>query len=301
MFSDEPGDLAANHVEAADDDHAGRVVDDHVDAGRLLERADVAALAADDPALHLVAGDVDRAGGRLGGVGGGKPLHRGQQHLPRLLLARLRDASLVLEDDRAGFLREFGFEVLQEPRGGLVAAQAAQFVQRLPLEVEQLGEFLLAAVGVLDSLGQLALRALDDLLLFLKLFGLLLQGVLAFVQDAFALVQFLAEFAEFLLAFGLLLDGHFLDFELGLALPTLGLLHRMVDDLSGLRLGVLAPKMVQRLDNHESHHGRQRGRNGNPDNVYWPRLVPSPISVRASVLTERPPHTGPATAGPSGG
>ena len=31
------GDLAADRVEAADDDDARRVVDDHVDAGRLLE------------------------------------------------------------------------------------------------------------------------------------------------------------------------------------------------------------------------------------------------------------------------
>ena len=52
----DPGDLAADRVEARDDDGLGRVVDDQVDAGRLLEGADVAALAADDPALHLVAG-----------------------------------------------------------------------------------------------------------------------------------------------------------------------------------------------------------------------------------------------------
>ena len=50
------GDLAADGVEAADMTTPGGVVDDHVDAGRLLEGADVAALAADDPALHLVAG-----------------------------------------------------------------------------------------------------------------------------------------------------------------------------------------------------------------------------------------------------
>ena len=40
----QPGGLAADVVEGADDDDAGRVVDDDVDAGRLLEGADVAAL-----------------------------------------------------------------------------------------------------------------------------------------------------------------------------------------------------------------------------------------------------------------
>ena len=48
------GDLAPHRVEAGDDHRLGRVVDDQVDAGRRLERADVAALAADDAALHVV-------------------------------------------------------------------------------------------------------------------------------------------------------------------------------------------------------------------------------------------------------
>ena len=51
----DPGDLAADRVEAREDDRLGGVVDDEVHAGRLLEGADVAALAADDAALHLVA------------------------------------------------------------------------------------------------------------------------------------------------------------------------------------------------------------------------------------------------------
>ena len=55
-----PGDLAAHRVEGAEHDRLGGVVDDDVDAGRRLERADVAALAPDDAALEL----VGRAGGR---------------------------------------------------------------------------------------------------------------------------------------------------------------------------------------------------------------------------------------------
>jgi hypothetical protein len=50
----QPRDLAAHRVEARDRDRLGGVVDDHVDAGGGLERADVAALAADQPALHVV-------------------------------------------------------------------------------------------------------------------------------------------------------------------------------------------------------------------------------------------------------
>ena len=54
----------------------GRVVDDEVDAGEVLERADVAALAADDAALHVVGGQLDDGDRRLGRVAGGEALHR---------------------------------------------------------------------------------------------------------------------------------------------------------------------------------------------------------------------------------
>ena len=54
-------DLAADAVERREDDRVRRVVDDEVDAGQMLERADVAALAADDPALHVVGGELDDA------------------------------------------------------------------------------------------------------------------------------------------------------------------------------------------------------------------------------------------------
>ena len=80
----EPGGLAADVVEGADDDHAGRVVHDHVHAGGLLEGADVAALAADDAALHVVGGDVHGADGGVGGVLGGVALDGGRQDLAGL-------------------------------------------------------------------------------------------------------------------------------------------------------------------------------------------------------------------------
>ena len=84
------GDFAAHGVEAADDDHARRVVDDHVDAGGLFEGADVAAFAADDAALHFVVGNIDRAGGRFGRVAGGVALNGGDQNFARFGLADFR-------------------------------------------------------------------------------------------------------------------------------------------------------------------------------------------------------------------
>ena len=64
----QPRDLAAQPVEGREDDGVRRVVDDEVDAGEVLERTDVAALPADDPALHVVGRELDDRDGRLGRV-----------------------------------------------------------------------------------------------------------------------------------------------------------------------------------------------------------------------------------------
>ena len=143
-------------------------------------------------------------------------------------------------------------ENLQQALGGLFLAQAAQLVQGLPLQVQQLGEFFLAAVGVLNALGELALGALHHLLLLLEHVGLLLQRVLALVQQPFAFVQLAAETAQLLFAFGLLLEGRFLDFQFGLAAAVLHLHVGLPHDLAGFRLGIAPPQAVQQLDRSET-------------------------------------------------
>ena len=79
----------------------GRVVDDEVDAGEVLERADVAALAADDPALHVVGGQLDDRDRRLGGVARGEPLHRDREDDAHAALGVALGLLLDLAQDRA--------------------------------------------------------------------------------------------------------------------------------------------------------------------------------------------------------
>src|SRR6185369_17275482 len=99
-------DFAADRVERADDHDAGCVVDDHVDARGLFERADVPPFAADDAALHFVAGDVDRAGRGLGRVRGGETLNGRQQNLFRLDVGDRGNFFLTLHDERALLVRQ---------------------------------------------------------------------------------------------------------------------------------------------------------------------------------------------------
>ena len=81
-----PRQFAAERIVCRDGDDLGRVVDDQVDPGRLLERADIAALAADDPALHFVARKRhDRYRG-FRDVIGGDALDRRREDLARAAL-----------------------------------------------------------------------------------------------------------------------------------------------------------------------------------------------------------------------
>src|SRR5262249_21751688 len=63
-----PGSFAADVVKGTHNDNAGSVVNNDIHACRFFEGADVAAFAADDAALHIVAGDVYGADGAVGGV-----------------------------------------------------------------------------------------------------------------------------------------------------------------------------------------------------------------------------------------
>ncbi len=116
------GDLAADRVEGADDDRLGGVVDDQVDARGLLEGADVATLAADDAALHLVVGQVDGADRVLGGVVRRDALHRRDDDLAGALLGLVAGRSLDRLGDADCVALRLVADRLEELGLGLVGA-----------------------------------------------------------------------------------------------------------------------------------------------------------------------------------
>jgi hypothetical protein len=98
-----PRDLAAERIEARENDRARRVVDDELDARCGFQRTDIASLAADDASFEIVAWQVDNRDGRLDGVLGGASLdgvgddvlRADGGGLPRLRLEPLDEVSRV--------------------------------------------------------------------------------------------------------------------------------------------------------------------------------------------------------------
>ncbi len=150
-------------------DRLGRVVDDEVDAGGLLEGPDVASLAADDPALHLVRRQVDDRDGVLGRVVGGDPLDGGHDDVASPILGvlagrpldRAGDLDCVvlglfpdgLDEDALGVLRRHPGHAFE--CGDLLAVGAGQVLAGLvefPLAFEELAIALLEHVRALIEL-----------------------------------------------------------------------------------------------------------------------------------------------------
>ena len=169
----------------------------------------------------------------------------------------------MLLDQRPLLVLQFVIEHFQQAAGGFLAVQSAQLVQRLPLQIEQLLQFLVAAVGVFDAFGQFALGGFDHLFLFAHLLALLLDGVLPLVERAFPFVQFLPHLREFFFAGGLLLDGKFFDFQLGFFFAILGLAVGIVDNAFGFGFRIFSSQPIQQADDDECHPRRQRRRNDN--------------------------------------
>ena len=130
-----------NGSKRREDDRAGRVVDDQLDAGGGLERADVASFAADDPPLHVVARQIDDRDGGFDGVLGGAALDGVGDDLLRARGGGLARLGLEPLDQVGGVAPRVGLDLLQQQLARLVGGQAGDALQlALPL-----GDELLAA------------------------------------------------------------------------------------------------------------------------------------------------------------
>ena len=122
-------DLAAERIEAREDDRPGRVVDDELDAGGGLERADVAALAADDASLEVVARQIDHRHRSLDRVLGGAALDGVGDDLLRADGGGLARLGLEALDEIGGVAARVGFDVLEEELAGLVGGETGDALQ----------------------------------------------------------------------------------------------------------------------------------------------------------------------------
>ena len=256
------GDLAPHGVEAGQDHRLRRVVDDEVDAGEVLERADVAALAPDDAALHVVGRQVDDRDGGLGDVLGGGALDAEGEDVagpPVALSARL----LLDLAHHLGHVVARVFLGLHEEHllglGGAESGDALELDHGLVVgALELVGKSLAVGVPVADGLlAPVLLRAAR------------VDGLFALKHTLLGLAELLAAVAQLALDLGADTVHLFLGLEARLLDDGLRLAAGILQQLVGLALGsrklaggeIAADEIPHRQsdrqsgdDIHRSHH-----------------------------------------------
>ena len=228
------GDLAPDGVESADDDDAGSVVDDDVDAGGTLERADVASFAADDAALHLIVGDIDCGDGGRRGVVGGVALQGGDDDFAGLVLGLVLRVGDGLLNHLGGFGGEVVLQLAEEGGLGIVAGHAGDAQELGLLLLDDLFNLGLLGLDVLGGLAQAAFAALDGLFLGDEGLHFEIEQVVAFVEAFLDVAEFLARDGGLLVEFLLFAEEAGLRLDLGGTNDFLGLTLAFLDSLARL-------------------------------------------------------------------
>ena len=241
-------DFAAYGIEAREDDGLGGVVDDDLDARRGLQSADVAALAADDAALDLVALDVEHRHGVFDGRLGRHALNR--RHDDALGLFRGGQFGLFdrFVDVGGGFGLGLGLHVFDQDVLGVFGTHARDLLQACVLFALHLVDLLLL---VFEDL-QLVLHLLFQTVVlaeFVFQFALLvLQVLLDLLGALLALGDFLVALVDLTVVFALELYELFLCLKDALLLDHLSLGFSLLD-------GGFAALADRRLD-HEVRYDR---------------------------------------------
>ena len=224
-------DLAPDGVEPAEDDGLRGVVDDQVDARLLLDGPDVPPLAADDPALHLVARQMDDGDRVLRGVVRCDALHRRDDDVAGLVLGLFAGMPLDRAGELDGVVLGLFADGLEQHRLGVVAAHPRHALQRDDALLVQAAELVTLMVELPLALDELAV-------LLFQVVGALVELLVAGEEAPFQVAHLLALRADFVLGLAektdLLLLG--LDDELLLAGRSLrrepvGILARLLHGL----------------------------------------------------------------------
>ena len=284
------GHFAAHRLKARKGNGLGRVVDDQINARHRLDGAYVAALTADDAALHLIVGQRHDADGGLRHMIGGAALNRHGYNLAGGFLRLVACLLFKLHELDGLVVRQLILEVLQQVILGLLHGEAGDSLQHLKLA-------LLDGFRLAETLLRLLDFVVQDLFLVLQTLDLLVERLLLLLDAALLALHLLAAIVELLLA----LAAQTVDFVLPLQNSLLLLRFRVLDGLADNALGLLLRGSYRKFscllsmrDASQETHGSGRGSAHNRDddgyyNRYQVDWTPPCPSRQRRVMLSIPP------------
>ena len=280
LFQRDSRNLAANRVKRGDDHGLRRIVDDQIHARRGFQCADVAALAADDAALHVLVRQRHDGNRGLCHVVAGAALNRHRDDVARLLFGLILRGLLDFAHHHARVVVGFLLDALHDHVARLVLRHlrdalqlgAALFFHVLGGLLGLLGGGLLTCAILLRLGGQaiqLVLLALQAGLARVEVIRLFVKGFLALCHAALAALHLGAAVANLAIQLVLEADDLFLRFEDAFLLLLLRTALRVVQQITGIFLGapdflflhVLAIHVACRTARGQRGRNRQKGKN----------------------------------------
>ena len=227
LFQRDARDFAAHRIKGGDDHSLRRIVDNQIHARSRLQRADIAALAADDAALHIVVGQRHYGNRSLGHMVCRALLNGGGNDVAGLFVGLLLGALLDLTHHDGGVVVGVLLHAINEDVLGLVRGHVGHALQLLLLAVVHALRFLLKAFGLLIFFVELLLARFQVVQLLVKL-------LLALVHATLHAGNLAAAIADFLVQLVLQADDLLLGFQYSFLFLVLGLARRLFKQISGV-------------------------------------------------------------------
>ena len=181
-FDCQAGDFTANRVKSGHNDGFGRIVDDDVHARRRFQRADVAALAADDAALHIVVRQSNDGHGAFRHMVGGTLLNCQRDDVARLFLRFFLGARFNVAHRRRRVVEGFLLHTVDDDLLRFVLRHGGDALQLCVLLGDKGFRLIVQAGGVL-------LLAFHQVAALLQVVLAVIKAVRTLVQRRFALHQ----------------------------------------------------------------------------------------------------------------
>ena len=191
------GHLAAGLVKGGQGDGFRGIIDDQIHAGSGLQCADVAALAADDAALHLIAGQRYHADGGLAAMVGSAAADGLSDEVAGDVIAVFLQVGLVGSNAHSLFVGQLLVHLVQQHLAGVLLTQAGQRFQTLHLLGAQSIDLCQTLLGFSGALFQL-------FFLLFQRFGLAVQRRLLLVDAVLLTADLRTALLDLLVGFCLL-------------------------------------------------------------------------------------------------
>ena len=191
------GHLAAGLVKGGQGDGFRGIIDDQIHAGSGLQCADVAALAADDAALHLIAGQRYHADGGLAAMVGSAAADGLSDEVAGDVIAVFLQVGLVGGNAHSLFVGQLLVHLVQQHLAGVLLTQAGQRFQTLHLLGAQSVDLCQTLLGFSGALFQL-------FFLLFQRFGLAVQRRLLLVDAVLLTADLRTALLDLLVGFCLL-------------------------------------------------------------------------------------------------